>query len=131
MLMNSKFTRKICGVRNVWNDEWSDVMAKHAAHGRTQAANQSAMSYNQTESLNKDNQQDRCSLCLGQAVGRALERRRKCSCSNSPHSMNESEIISTSRTILSSVPHLYLRMMSSRTNHSRRFQNRSLKFSLK
>jgi len=42
-----------------------------------------SMSYNQTESLNKDNQQDRYSLCLGRAVGRALERRRKCNCSNS------------------------------------------------
>jgi len=30
-------------------------MAKHAAHGITQAANQSAMSYNQAELLNKDN----------------------------------------------------------------------------
>jgi len=41
-------------VRNVWNDEWSDVMAKHAMHGITQAAKQSAISYNQAESLNKD-----------------------------------------------------------------------------
>jgi len=38
-------------VRNVWNDEWSDVMAKHAMHGITQPAKQSAMSYNQAESL--------------------------------------------------------------------------------
>jgi len=43
MLMNSKLKHKICGVCNVWNDEWSDVMAKHATHGRAQAANQSAI----------------------------------------------------------------------------------------
>jgi len=38
-------------VRKVFNDEWSDVMAKHATHGITQAAKQSALSYNQAESL--------------------------------------------------------------------------------
>jgi len=65
-------------VRNMWNDEWSDIMAKRATHGRTQPAKQSAMSYNQAESSNKGNQQDRCSLCLG----RSLERRRKCNCGN-------------------------------------------------
>jgi len=65
-------------VHNVWNDEWSDVMAKHATLGITQAAKQSAMSYNQAELLNKHNQQDRCSLYLG----RSLERRRKCNCGN-------------------------------------------------
>jgi len=61
-LMNSKFTRKICAVHNVWSDEWSDVIAKHATHGITQAAKQSPLSYNQVESLNEDNQQDRYSL---------------------------------------------------------------------
>jgi len=44
--MNSKFTRisrtAYGTVRNMWNDEWSDVMAKHATHGITQAAKQSA-----------------------------------------------------------------------------------------